>query len=74
MLSIYYIILYASLALGLQIPLHIPTTEGWVDPRTNGGQFLDFTTQTKGEPLNVIISAHSDPFILTDWGIHHYAK
>lgn len=70
--------------------------QGWIDPRINGGQFLDvstlidqrgprivleyvahyyqFTTKTKGEPLNVIISAKSDPFVLTDWGLHYYAK
>jgi hypothetical protein len=49
-------------------------TRGWVDPRINGGRLLDFTTKTKGEPLNVIISALSDPFILTDKGLHYYAK
>jgi len=47
---------------------------GWYDPRTNGGQMLDFTTKRLGEPLNVIISGRSDPFILTDEGLHFYAK
>jgi len=46
----------------------------WIDPRINGGRFLDFTTPKYGEPLNVIISAASDPFILTDSGLHYYAK
>jgi len=46
----------------------------WIDPRINGGRFLDFTTPKFGEPLNVIISAASDPFILTDAGLHYYAK
>ncbi|KAF8158016.1 hypothetical protein B0H34DRAFT_789082 [Crassisporium funariophilum] len=50
------------------------TANGWFDPRLNGGQFLDFTTKKKGEPLNVIISGHSDPMILTDSGLHLYAK
>jgi len=52
----------------------VQTNEGWIDPRIYGGRFLDFTTKTKGEPLNVIISALSDPFILTEPGLHHYAK
>jgi len=47
---------------------------GWLDPRLNGGRFLDFTTPEYGEPLNVIISGLSDPYILTDYGLHHYAK
>ncbi|KAA1474754.1 hypothetical protein DENSPDRAFT_883035 [Dentipellis sp. KUC8613] len=47
---------------------------GWVDPRINGGRFLDFTTPKFGEPLNVIISGRSDPYILSDEGFHHYAK
>ncbi|KII90890.1 hypothetical protein PLICRDRAFT_123687 [Plicaturopsis crispa FD-325 SS-3] len=46
----------------------------FVDPRLNGGRLIDFTTQRKGEPLNVIISALSDPFVLTDYGLHYYAK
>jgi hypothetical protein len=46
----------------------------WIDPRINGGRFLDYTTPKFGEPLNVIISAASDPFVLTDSGLHHYAK
>ncbi|KAF4590790.1 hypothetical protein EYR40_009387 [Pleurotus pulmonarius] len=47
---------------------------GWIDPRLNGGRFLDFTTKRYGEPLNVIISSHSDPFILTEDGFQSYSK
>jgi len=47
---------------------------GWFDPRERGGRFLDYTTQKYGEPLNVIISGHSDPFILTEPGLHDYTK
>jgi len=35
---------------------------------------LDYATPKLGEPLNVIISAHSDPYVLTDSGLHSYAK
>ncbi|TCD68519.1 hypothetical protein EIP91_010575 [Steccherinum ochraceum] len=49
-------------------------TIGWVDPRLNGGRFLDFTTKRLGEPLNVIISSLSDPYVLTETGLHSYAK
>ncbi|KAI6030588.1 hypothetical protein F5J12DRAFT_903046 [Pisolithus orientalis] len=47
---------------------------GWADPRTLGGQFIDFTTPRYGEPLNVIISNQSDPFVLTDAGFRLYYK
>ncbi|KAI0079450.1 hypothetical protein K474DRAFT_1591997 [Panus rudis PR-1116 ss-1] len=49
-------------------------TVGWVDPRLNGGRLLDFTTQRLGEPLNVIITSESDPFVLTEAGFHIYSK
>ncbi|KAI0789775.1 hypothetical protein C8Q75DRAFT_733564 [Abortiporus biennis] len=47
---------------------------GWVDPRLDGGRFLDFTTRRLGEPLNIIISALSDPFVLSEKGLHVYSK
>jgi hypothetical protein len=65
--------------------------QGWLDPRPNGGRFLDvgsllplypgetdpemkYATPRFGEPLNIIISALSDPFILSENGLHYYAK
>ena len=33
-----------------------------------------YTTDIYGEPLNVIISGLSDPFILTDYGFAYYTK
>ncbi|KAG2344519.1 hypothetical protein BDR05DRAFT_961922 [Suillus weaverae] len=56
--------------------LDVPKAEiGWTDPRLNGGRFIDYTTPTGyGEPLNVIISNRSDPFILTDAGFRLYYK
>jgi len=50
------------------------TLAGWLDPRTGGGRLLDFTTKKRGEPLNVIISGNSDPFILTDEGFVAYVQ
>ncbi|SJL07815.1 uncharacterized protein ARMOST_11167 [Armillaria ostoyae] len=47
---------------------------GWMDPRIGGGRLLDYTSPNYGEPLNVIISGMSDPFVLTDYGFHYYAK
>lgn len=47
---------------------------GWHDPRMNGGRFLDYTNETYGEPLNVIISSLSDPFIMTDKGFRLYTN
>ncbi|KIY71982.1 hypothetical protein CYLTODRAFT_440918 [Cylindrobasidium torrendii FP15055 ss-10] len=48
----------------------------FLDPRLNGGRFIDYTwiEEDVGEPLNVIISAQSDPFVLTDHGFHAYSK
>jgi len=51
-----------------------PEFQGWFDPRVNGGRFLDYTLPRFGEPLNIIITARSDPFILTDLGLHIYSK
>ncbi|KAF9031457.1 hypothetical protein BJ165DRAFT_1358303 [Panaeolus papilionaceus] len=50
------------------------TRVGWYDPRINGGRFLDYTNKKYGEPLNIIISGLSDPYILTERGFHEYAK
>ncbi|KAF6754857.1 hypothetical protein DFP72DRAFT_897645 [Ephemerocybe angulata] len=47
---------------------------GWYDPRLRGGRMLDYTIEDYGEPLNIIISALSDPYILTDNGFEHYTK
>ncbi|KAL1950451.1 hypothetical protein VTO73DRAFT_5575 [Trametes versicolor] len=49
-------------------------TVGWVDPRLNGGRLIDFVTKKLGEPLNIIISSLSDPYILTETGLHNYVK
>ncbi|GJE91633.1 hypothetical protein PsYK624_077830 [Phanerochaete sordida] len=49
-------------------------TEGWVDPRLNGGRFIDFTTRRLGEPLNIVISALSDPWVLEEPGFLEYSQ
>ncbi|KAI0344375.1 hypothetical protein BDW22DRAFT_1412865 [Trametopsis cervina] len=52
----------------------VKDTVGWADPRLNGGRFIDFTTRRLGEPLNIIISSLSDPFVLEDSGFRLYAR
>jgi len=47
---------------------------GWADPRINGGRMLDYTLPHLGEPINIIISGKSDPWILTPRGLHMYSK
>ncbi|KAF5380697.1 hypothetical protein D9757_007033 [Collybiopsis confluens] len=53
---------------------------GWVDPRILGGRLLDasglcfFTTADEGEPLNLIISGNSDPYVLSEAGFSDYIK
>jgi len=51
--------------------------QGWYDPRINGGRFLDYTDHKppyRGEPLNIIITSLSDPYVLTDEGFQEYSK
>ncbi|KAJ7078556.1 hypothetical protein B0H15DRAFT_533513 [Mycena belliarum] len=59
---------------GLEHEAEDGTLAGWLDPRLGGGRLLDYTTKTRGEPLNVIISGTSDPFILTDEGFAAYVR
>ncbi|PCH39860.1 hypothetical protein WOLCODRAFT_136532 [Wolfiporia cocos MD-104 SS10] len=59
---------------GEQPPERNISAQGWFDPRLHGGRMLDFTTPTLGEPLNVFISGLSDPYVLTEHGLHAYAK
>ncbi|KAG2009733.1 hypothetical protein CC2G_012631 [Coprinopsis cinerea AmutBmut pab1-1] len=68
--------LASAIPLNDQTILHSTSVEkaGWYDPRVNGGRLLDFTAGTQGEPLNIIISSNSDPYILTDSGFVGYAK
>ncbi|RPD62613.1 hypothetical protein L226DRAFT_532393 [Lentinus tigrinus ALCF2SS1-7] len=49
-------------------------TLGWIDPRLKGGRLIDYTSDDLGEPLNIIISAESDPYILTEQGMQTYVK
>jgi len=56
---------------------HSSEYQGWFDPRVNGGRFLDYTNHKppyRGEPLNIIITALSDPYVLTDEGLRTYSK
>lgn len=63
-------------ALENDAPQSTPTSErvGYYDPRERGGRLLDWTTKHLGEPLNVIITAHSDPGILSESGMQTYVK
>jgi hypothetical protein len=52
----------------------VDVSQGWADPRINGGRLLDFTAPFLGEPLNVILSGLSDPYVLTEEGFREYTK
>ncbi|KAF8271983.1 hypothetical protein EI94DRAFT_1770123 [Lactarius quietus] len=65
----------------------VDISEGWADPRINGGRLLDvsrlslipphtpqYTAPLLGEPLNVIVSGLSDPYVLTEEGFREYTK
>ena len=47
---------------------------GWVDPSTGGGSMLDLVHNGMREPINVIISGLSDPYILSDAGLRDYVR
>ncbi|KAF8485300.1 hypothetical protein DFH94DRAFT_663188 [Russula ochroleuca] len=77
---------FASL-LGLQAALEplvlkqpVPDTASiagfdFIDPRPGGGSLLDHDSGSGlGEPLNVIISGNSDPWVLADGGFVHFAN
>lgn len=40
----------------------------------NAKRKVQFVTKKLGEPLNIIISSLSDPYILTEYGLHNYVK
>ncbi|PWN18862.1 hypothetical protein BCV69DRAFT_301015 [Microstroma glucosiphilum] len=46
----------------------------WRDPGEGGGSMLDLVNNGLREPLNVILSSHSDPYILTDVGLRDYVR
>ncbi|WFD36702.1 hypothetical protein MCUN1_003589 [Malassezia cuniculi] len=50
---------------------------GYVDPSLDGGSMLTIVPGSKtriGEPINVIISNQSDPWVLTDYGFTNYSR
>jgi len=47
---------------------------GWVDPRKHGGSMLDVVGNGFREPINVIISGHSDKGIMSDQGLLDYVR
>ncbi|SCV72248.1 BQ2448_4943 [Microbotryum intermedium] len=47
---------------------------GFCDPRIGGGSWLTNATDTGlGEPLNVVLSSNSDPYVLNDLGFRDWA-
>ncbi|EST09788.1 hypothetical protein PSEUBRA_000172 [Kalmanozyma brasiliensis GHG001] len=51
-----------------------PSLPGWLDPRTHGGSMLDLVGNGLREPINVIISGHSDAHVLSDLGLKDYIR
>lgn len=51
-----------------------PGMPGWVDPRDRGGSMLDLVGNGLREPVNAIISGHSDPQILSEAGLRDYVR
>ncbi|TIB73152.1 hypothetical protein E3Q23_03086 [Wallemia mellicola] len=49
-------------------------SQAFIDPRLDGGSMLNRATEDLGEPLNVIISAKSDPHVLSNRGLLDFAK
>ncbi|KAH9970854.1 hypothetical protein BGW80DRAFT_1175454 [Lactifluus volemus] len=57
-------------------PLPEPAAIGapFVNPTSGGGSLLDHDSGGLGEPLNVIISGLSSPWVLSDGGFVHFAN
>jgi hypothetical protein len=51
-----------------------PGMPGWVDPRDRGGSMLDLVGNGFREPINAVISGHSDPQILSEAGLRDYVR
>ncbi|UZJ56810.1 hypothetical protein CBS101457_006130 [Exobasidium rhododendri] len=51
-----------------------PGLPGWIDPRESGGSMLDLVGNGLREPVNAIISGHSDPQILSEAGLRDYVR
>ncbi|MCO5585309.1 hypothetical protein L7F22_039242 [Adiantum nelumboides] len=51
-----------------------PHMPGWKDPRKKGGSMLDLVGNGLREPINAIISGHSDPYVLSDAGLRDYVR
>jgi len=55
-------------------PAHAGTPVHFIDPRLGGGSLLDHDSGGLGEPLNVIISGLSSPWVIADGGFLHFAN
>lgn len=51
-----------------------PHMPGWKDPNAGGGSMLDLVGNGLREPINVILSGHSDSYILSDAGLRDYVR
>ncbi|KAI0260526.1 hypothetical protein BC834DRAFT_831774 [Gloeopeniophorella convolvens] len=57
-----------------QAPQGLGAPVPFVNPTLAGGSLLDLRTDGFGEPLNVIISSLSSPWVLSDGGFLHFAN
>ncbi|KAJ7449035.1 hypothetical protein B0H11DRAFT_335372 [Mycena galericulata] len=64
----------AILLLRSSFVLSAPSPPDYYDPRTQGGSMLDNAGAGGSEPLNVIISGHSTPSVLTNSGFLGFAE
>lgn len=51
-----------------------PGMPGYFDPRQRGGSMLDLVGNGFREPINAIISGHSDPRVLSEEGLRDYVR
>jgi len=49
-------------------------TNAWHDANAAAPHIPQYTAPLLGEPLNVILSGHSDPYVLTEEGFREYTK
>lgn len=53
---------------------HAHTAAGWTDPSQYGGSMLLLVENGMREPINAIVSGHSDSYVLSDAGFRDYVR
>lgn len=65
---------YAQAPVDVSVPQPALSAGGWQPPAEHGGSMLDLAGNGFREPINVIISGHSHPSVLSERGLLDFAR